>query len=69
MTWQWLIFCFVFVTGLVFYFPIVYIRKTNKILAVLERIEHNTREAAGPPSVAREITRAVEAETGPTGAR
>ncbi len=32
------------------------------MLEVLEKIERNTRDAAGQPSIAREITRAVAAE-------
>lgn len=35
--------CLLFVTGIVAYFPVVYIRKTNRILRVLEAIEKNTR--------------------------
>ena len=63
MSWQWLIFCLLFVTGLMFYFPVVYIRKTNRIIEVLEKIERHTRDAAaGQPSIAREVTRAVSAE-------
>ena len=62
MNWKWLIFCLFFVTGLLLYFPIVYIRKTNQILEVLQRIERNTRDLQGAPSIARDITRAVSAE-------
>ena len=42
---QWLIFCLLVITGLVAYFPTLFIRKMNRILAVLERIEANTRPA------------------------
>jgi hypothetical protein len=62
MSWQWLIAGFLFSVGLLSYFPIIYIRKANRVLEVLERIERNTRDAAGPQSIARDITRAVNAE-------
>jgi hypothetical protein len=62
MSWQWLIACFLFLTGLAWYFPVIYIRKTNRMLELLEKIERNTRDAAGPQSLARDITRAVQAE-------
>jgi hypothetical protein len=62
MSWQWLIFGFVFIVGLAVYFPVIYIRKTNRVLELLERIERNTRDAAGPQSIARDLTRAVNAE-------
>ena len=42
---QYVIACLLFITGIVAYFPIVYIRKTNKLLKVLEQIETNTRKA------------------------
>jgi len=37
--------CVLFITGMVAYFPIVYIRKTNKVLKVLQQIEANTRKS------------------------
>ena len=40
----WLIWCVVVITGIVVYAPIMYIRKTNKILKTLEQIEANTRK-------------------------
>ena len=39
-----LIFCVVIITAIAIYFPTIYIRKTNKLLAVLEKIESNTRK-------------------------
>ena len=39
-----LIFCVVIMTAISIYFPTIYIRKTNKLLAVLEKIESNTRK-------------------------
>ncbi len=36
-----LAFCLFFITGLALYFPVVYIRKTNRLLRVLEQIEAN----------------------------
>ncbi len=41
---QWIIACLLFITGIVAYFPVIYIRKTNKILKALEQIEANTRK-------------------------
>ncbi len=41
---QYVVGCLLFITGIVAYFPIVYIRKTNKVLKVLEQIEANTRK-------------------------
>ncbi len=41
---QWIIFCLLFITGLLAYFPVVFIRKMNQVTAVLERIEANTRD-------------------------
>ncbi len=38
------IFCVVVLTAISIYFPTIYIRKTNKLLAVLEKIESNTRK-------------------------
>ena len=36
--------CVLFITGIAAYFPIIYIRKTNKLLKTLEQIEANTRK-------------------------
>lgn len=41
---QWVVACLLFITGMVAYFPIVYIRKTNRLLKVLQQIEANTRK-------------------------
>ena len=41
---QWVIACLLFITGMVAYFPVVYIRKTNRLLKVLQQIEANTRK-------------------------
>jgi hypothetical protein len=37
-------FCVVIMAAIAIYFPTIYIRKTNKLLAVLEKIESNTRK-------------------------
>ena len=37
--------CLLFITGMVAYFPVVYIRKTNKLMKLLEQIEANTRKS------------------------
>lgn len=39
-----LVACVLFITGIAAYFPVVYIRKTNKLLKTLEQIESNTRK-------------------------
>lgn len=41
---QYVVGCLLFITGMVVYFPIVYIRKTNKLQKLLEQIEANTRK-------------------------
>ena len=38
------IFCMVILTAVGVYFPTIYIRKTNKLMALLEKIESNTRK-------------------------
>lgn len=38
------LFCVVILAAIAIYFPTIYIRKTNKVLAVLEKIEANTRK-------------------------
>jgi hypothetical protein len=42
---QYVIGCLLFITGMVAYFPVVYIRKTNKLMKLLEQIEANTRKS------------------------
>ena len=42
---QYVVGCLLFITGMVVYFPIVYIRKTNKLQKLLEQIEANTRKS------------------------
>jgi len=39
-----LMFCVVILAAISIYFPTIYIRKTNKLLALLEKIENNTRK-------------------------
>jgi hypothetical protein len=39
-----LVACVLFIAGIAAYFPVIYIRKTNKVLKVLEQIESNTRK-------------------------
>ena len=41
---EWLIACLLLITGMTIYFPTVLIRKSNRILKVLEQIEANTRK-------------------------
>jgi len=41
---DWVVACLLFITGVVAYFPVVYIRKTNKLMKILEQIEANTRK-------------------------
>ena len=36
--------CVIFIAGIAAYFPVVYIRKTNKIIKALEQIEAHTRK-------------------------
>ncbi len=36
--------CILFITGIVAYFPVIYIRKTNKLLKVLSQLEAKTRK-------------------------
>ncbi len=42
---QWVLACLLFITGIVAYFPVIFIRKLNKVLRTLEQIETNTRKA------------------------
>ena len=41
---QYVVGCLLFITGIVAYAPVVYIRKTNRIIKILEQIEANTRK-------------------------
>jgi len=41
---QWVVACLLFITGMAVYFPVVYIRKTNKLMKILGQIEANTRK-------------------------
>ncbi len=59
---QWLMACALFITGLAIYFPIIYIRKTDRMLKILERIELNTRDAVQPQPNEVVIARAARAE-------
>ncbi len=52
---NWLVACLVIVTGIVVYFPIVYIRKMNRVLGVLRDIETNTRATAGSAAMQRGV--------------
>ena len=38
------IWCLMFITGIIAYIPLLYIRKTDKILKLLQQIEANTRK-------------------------
>lgn len=40
----WAIWCIFFITGMSAYIPMVFIRKSDKILKLLEQIEANTRK-------------------------
>jgi len=40
------------VTGIVLYFPVVYIRKMNRVLKVLQDVEVNTRSTVAAQRVA-----------------
>jgi len=37
--------CVIVITGIAIYVPIMYIRKTDKLLKVMEQIEANTRKS------------------------
>ena len=41
---QWIIACLLVITAVTIYFPTVIIRKSNRILKVLDQIEANTRK-------------------------
>lgn len=38
------VFCVMILAAISIYFPTIYIRKTNKLMAILEKIESNTRK-------------------------
>ncbi len=42
---QYVVGCLLFITGIVAYVPTVYVRKTNRIIKLLEQIEANTRKS------------------------
>ena len=42
---QYVVGCLLFITGIAAYAPLVYIRKTNRMLKLLEQIEANTRKS------------------------
>lgn len=44
---QWMAWCLLVITGLMLYFPTIFIRKMNKMLHLLERIEANSRTGNG----------------------
>ncbi len=39
----WVVGCLIVITIIAIYFPMAYIRLTNKVLKTLEKIEYNTR--------------------------
>jgi len=41
---EYLIACVLLITCITIYFPVMYVRKTEKLLKVLEQIEANTRK-------------------------
>jgi hypothetical protein len=41
---EWVIGCLLVITIIAVYFPIAYLRLTNKVLKVMEQIEINTRK-------------------------
>ena len=41
---QWVLFCLFVITGLMVYFPIVFIRKMDRIQATLNKIERDTHD-------------------------
>ena len=50
---NWIVACLMIITGIVVYFPTVYIRKMNQVLKVLQEIEANTRALVGTAAVER----------------
>jgi len=46
---QYLAFCLIVITGLMVYFPVIFIRKMNRLIAIMERMEANTRSVASAP--------------------
>jgi hypothetical protein len=53
---NWLVACLLIITGIVVYFPTVYIRKMNQVLKVLQEIEAHHRAALGASAVQRLTT-------------
>ena len=43
-TMRYIAWCVVFITGIAAYFPVIYIRKTNRLIKILEQIAANTRK-------------------------
>jgi hypothetical protein len=43
---QVLVVCVLLITGLMVYFPVIFIRKMNRLISTVERVEANTRSAA-----------------------
>jgi hypothetical protein len=41
---EWAIWCLFVITGLMIYIPVMFIRKLDKVLKLLERIEANTQK-------------------------
>lgn len=50
---QWLFAAVFVIAGMAAYFPLIFIRKMNKVLAVLERIEKNTSAGSAGASAGR----------------
>jgi hypothetical protein len=50
---NWIVACLMIITGIVVYFPTVYIRKMNQVLKLLREIEANTRAIIGTAAVQR----------------
>jgi len=48
---QIIAFCVVLIAGLMVYFPVVFIRKMNRLIRAVERMETNARSAASPTAV------------------
>jgi hypothetical protein len=48
---QWPVACLLLIAAMSVYFPLIFIRKVNRVLATLERIEANTRSRAAGAAV------------------
>jgi len=48
---QLLAFSVLLMTGLMVYFPVVFIRKMNRLIGAVERMEANTRSNASPTTI------------------